>query len=161
MLALAVAALVAVLFYSSFLTNPRGPLDSLLAFRHYFDRSGGDGSAALHQQPWYYYLKLLCYTKNAPGPWWSEGLILALAAVGITASVRGRVPAPIHPDLAFFLALYTLALTAAFALIPYKTPWNLLGFLHGMILMAGIGAARFFIACPGWPAALCSPRCCC
>jgi len=26
-------------------------------------------------------------------------------------------------------------------MIPYKTPWNLIGFLHGMILMAGVGAA--------------------
>ena len=89
-----VAAMVAGLFYSSFLANPRGPLDSLLAFRHYLDRSGGDGSAALHQQPWYYYLKMLCYTKDAPGPWWSEGLILALAAVGLIAA---SLPAGIRP----------------------------------------------------------------
>ena len=27
-----------------------------------------------------------------------------------------------------------------YSLIPYKAPWNLLGFLHAMILLAGIGA---------------------
>ena len=149
MLALAVAAVVAALFYSSFLANPGGPLDSLLAFRHYFDRSGGDGSAALHQYPWYDYLKILAYTKDAPGPWWSEGFILMLAAVGLLASLRGRLPAAINPDLAWFLALYTLILTVAFSMIPYKTPWNLLGFLHGLILMAGIGTSSVFHRLPG------------
>jgi uncharacterized protein (TIGR03663 family) len=148
LLALGVSAMVAGLFYSSFLTNLRGPLDSLLAFRHYFDRSGGDGSSALHQQPWYYYLKMLCYTKDAAGPWWSEGLILALAAIGLGASVRGRVPAVIHPELAFFLAVYTLCMTVAYSMIPYKTPWNMLGFLHGLILMAGIGASAMFHRIP-------------
>ena len=28
----------------------------------------------------------------------------------------------------------------SYSLIPYKAPWNLLGFLHGMILLAGMGA---------------------
>ena len=40
-----------------------------------------------------------------------------------------------------FLALYTFALTAAYSLISYKTPWCLLSFWHGMILLAGVGAA--------------------
>jgi len=148
LLASGVAAMVAVLFYSSFFTHPRGPLDSLLAFRQYFGRSGGDGSAAMHQQPWYYYLKMLLYTKNGPGPWWSEGLILVLAAVGLGVAFRGRAAGAIHPDLALFLALYAIGMTAAFSVIPYKTPWNMLGFLHGLILMAGIGVGAIFHRCP-------------
>ena len=152
LLAMGLAALVAGLFYSSWLAHPRGPLDSLLAFRHYFERSGGDGSSALHQQPWYYYLKMLCYTKDAPGPWWSEGLILALAAVGLLTSLRGRLPGVIDPELAVFLAIYTVCMTVAFALIPYKTPWNMLGFLHGLILMAGIGASAMIHWLPRWGA---------
>ena len=152
LLVLGVAATVAVLFYSSFFANPRGPLDSLLAFRDYVGRSGGDGSAATHQQPWHYYLQMLAYFKDAPGPWWSEGLILALAAVGIITSVRGRGPAAINRDLAFFLAVYTLCMTAAYSMIPYKTPWNMLGFLHGLILMAGIGASAVFHRLPHIPA---------
>ena len=31
-------------------------------------------------------------------------------------------------------------LTLAYSAISYKTPWCMLGFLHGMILLAGIGA---------------------
>ncbi len=147
-LALGVAAVVAGLLYSSLLAHPRGLLDSLLAFRHYYERSGGDGSTAMHQQPWYYYLKMLGYTKDAPGPWWSEGLILGLAALGLGASFRGRLPAVIHPDLALLLAVYTLCMTVTYAMIPYKTPWNMLGFLHGLILMAGIGASCLYHGIP-------------
>lgn len=144
LLALAAAATVAVLLYSSFLTHPRGPLDSVLAFGHYLGRSGGEGSVAPHQHPWHYYLTILAYAKAAPGPWWSEGLILALAAVGLTAAFGGRLPGAIDPGLALLLAVYTTCMTVAFSLIPYKTPWNMLGFLHGLILMAGIGAGSMF-----------------
>jgi uncharacterized protein (TIGR03663 family) len=38
-----------------------------------------------------------------------------------------------------FLAFYTLVLTALYMVIPYKTPWCALSFLHGMILLAGAG----------------------
>jgi predicted membrane-bound mannosyltransferase len=39
-----------------------------------------------------------------------------------------------------FLAFYTLLMVVFYSAIPYKTPWCLLGFLHGMILLAGAGA---------------------
>jgi predicted membrane-bound mannosyltransferase len=37
------------------------------------------------------------------------------------------------------VAFYTILMTVVYALIPYKTPWCVLGFLHGMALMAGVG----------------------
>jgi predicted membrane-bound mannosyltransferase len=40
-----------------------------------------------------------------------------------------------------FVALYAFALTAAYGLISYKTPWCLMSFWHGMILLAGVGSA--------------------
>ena len=40
-----------------------------------------------------------------------------------------------------FLSFYSFVLTAAYCLISYKTPWCLLSFWHGMILLAGVGAA--------------------
>ena len=43
------------------------------------------------------------------------------------------------PGLIRFVALFTLLLAAAYCVIPYKTPWCMLGFLHGMILLAGVG----------------------
>jgi len=135
--ALAVAVVVSFVLFSSFFTNWRGPLDSVLTYGSYFRRSGGEG---LHEHPWHYYLKMLLYTHEARGPWWSEGLIIILALVGFVAvMLRESVPEAQFP-LVRFIAFYTLFLTAAYSILPYKTPWCLLGFLHGMILLAGVGA---------------------
>ena len=38
-----------------------------------------------------------------------------------------------------FLAFYTFILTGLYSFIAYKTPWCLLSFWHGMILLAGVG----------------------
>jgi len=132
-----VGLVVSFVLFSSFFTNWRGPLDSVLAYANYLKRSDGAG---LHDHPWNYYLRMLLFTQNARGPWWSEALIMALAAVGFVAVMwRGSVPGATTP-LARFIAFYTLFLTAIYALIPYKTPWCLLGFLQGMTLLAGVGA---------------------
>jgi uncharacterized protein (TIGR03663 family) len=134
---LAVAAIVSALLYSSFLTNPVGILDSFRAYGAYFDRAG---SNTLHIHPWYYYLKMLMYSRYSDGPIWTEALIVLLAAVGFVAAMirKGLSSANFH--LLRFIAFYTLVLTAVYSAIPYKTPWCMLGFLHGMILLAGVGA---------------------
>jgi len=49
-----------------------------------------------------------------------------------------------------FLAFYTLALILLYAAIPYKTPWCMLSFFQGMILLAGIGAWTMLRWMPGW-----------
>lgn len=135
--ALGLAGIVVVLFYSSFLTYPRGVLDSLLTFQTYFDRAGG---GVAHHHPWYYYLKLLAGYRFADGPVFSEGLILVLAVVGTVGVLWNRCRA-LHPDLGRFLVVYSWTMAVIYSLIPYKTPWCLLGFYHGMILLAGIGMA--------------------
>ena len=38
-------------------------------------------------------------------------------------------------------------MTLIYTLLPYKTPWCQLGFYHGMILLAGAGAALLWRAC--------------
>jgi len=63
------------------------------------------------------------------------------------AALRDRLPGTLDVRLARFLAIYTLSLTAIYSLIAYKTPWCLLGFLHGWILLAGIGTASIFSVC--------------
>jgi predicted membrane-bound mannosyltransferase len=45
------------------------------------------------------------------------------------------------------IAFYTFWLTLIYTLLPYKTPWCLLGFYQGMILLAGAGAALLWRAC--------------
>ncbi|MGD8453507.1 MAG: TIGR03663 family protein [Phycisphaerae bacterium] len=137
-LALLIATLLAAVavsatLLSGFFTNPRGPLDAWRTFATYFSRAGG----SQHIHPWNYYLSLLAYTRYAPAPAWSEGLILLLALIGAVAAWCRRATS----RLPLFIAVYTVLLTAAYAVIPYKTPWCLLGFLHGMILLAGFGAA--------------------
>jgi uncharacterized protein (TIGR03663 family) len=134
---LAAAAIVSALFYSSFLINPGGILDSFRAYGAYFGRADNN---TLHIQPWYYYLKMLMYSRYSDGPVWTEGLIVLLAVVGFVAAMtrKGQSCANVH--LLRFIAFYTLVLAVVYSVVPYKTPWCMLGFLHGMILLAGVGA---------------------
>ncbi len=83
----------------------------------------------------------LLFFHPVKGPIWSEALILALATVGARAALVRRGLGDASASFVRFLALYTLALTAAYSLISYKTPWCLMGFWQGMILLAGVGAA--------------------
>ena len=48
------------------------------------------------------------------------------------------------PGLRRFILLYALILAALYTALPYKTPWSMLGFLHGLILLAGVGAAALW-----------------
>ena len=73
----------------------------------------------------------------------SELIILLLALVGLGFTVRGSVGGA-NPGLLRFVALYTVFMTIIYSLIPYKTPWCLLSFYHGIILLAGVGAACLF-----------------
>jgi uncharacterized protein (TIGR03663 family) len=134
---LAAGVIVSALFFSSFFSNPEGILDSIRTYTTYFDRAGGN---SLHIHPWYYYIKMLLYSRFFDGPRWSEALIVLLALVGFAAALtkKGLSCANIH--LVRFLGFYTLILTVVYSVIPYKTPWCVLSFLHGMILLAGVGA---------------------
>jgi len=141
--ALVVWAIVAVVFFSSFFTNARGPLDAIAAYGHAFSRAFG-GSAEggnLHVHPWYYYFRCLFYTQYlGRGPVWTEAFIGALAIVGMVAGFSGRGLAKADGRLVRFLAVYTVLLMGMYVVLPYKTPWCVLGPLHGMILLAGVGA---------------------
>jgi uncharacterized protein (TIGR03663 family) len=144
--AVTVGLVVTCLFYSGFFSHARGPLDSILAYRSYLARGTGGGE---HDHPWNYYLKLLTWNKYGRGPIWSEGLILFLCLIGIVRAFWNARRIDRFNALHVFLALYTLAGALGYSLIRYKTPWCLLTFLHGMILLAGIGAAGL-IACARW-----------
>lgn len=141
---------VAALLYSSFGTYARGPLDSVLAYATYWRRGSG-AESALHTHPWWFYLELLVAFRPARGFCWSEGLIVGLAAVGGIAALVRRGVAPEQRGFCRFLTFYTLTLTGLYAAIPYKTPWCLLSFLYGLILLAGVGAWALVRWLPGWP----------
>ncbi len=137
---LGAACLVSVVLFSSFLANASGPLDSLRFIATYLGRAGGQGSSGLHEHPWYFYLRMLTFYRDAPGPWWSEGLILLLAACGIVAAITRKGLGDASARFSRFVVAYTVLMVVIYSAIPYKTPWCLLGFLHGLILLAGVGA---------------------
>jgi uncharacterized protein (TIGR03663 family) len=131
-LALGAALLMWLVFFSSFFTNFQGPADSIRTYLPWLKRAGGHSP---HIHPWYFYLQRLVWFHPAKSPIWSEALIAALGIVGAIVSLKRRSPFPI------FLAIYTIVLTILYSAISYKTPWCLLNFWLGAILLAGIGAS--------------------
>ena len=125
---LAAATAVGALFYSSFLADPAGVLGPLRAAGTYIDRAV-DPTA--HIQPWHYYLGLLAYSSSG-GLTWTEGLVLGLAAVGAATAYKRNF-------WTRYLTCNVAIAAAIFSAIPYKTPWNLLPFYLGAIVVAGIG----------------------
>ena len=86
---------------------------------------------------------MVLFSKYASGPIWTEGAIVLLALVGAVVGLRGRRLGGIDPILVRFVSLYTVLMVIIYSAIPYKTPWCLLSFLHGMILLAGVGVMVF------------------
>jgi len=152
--AAAVAVAVSVLLFSSFFTHLRGPWDSILTYVHMYRRaagSAGQEAGNLHVNPWYFYARRLIYYRIGRGPIWTDALTVALAIVGTIAGFTGRLPRRADGRLVRFLGVYSLVLAGLYTVIPYKTPWCILGALHGMILVAGVGAAALVRWMPRWP----------
>jgi len=146
----AVAAGISMLFFSSFMDNPRGVIDSVTTYFYYLGRASGEGSVGRHVYPWDYYFRILFWWHQGDGPVWTEASIAALALVGLVAAAVGRGLEPTSVSMARFLAVYTVVMIVVYSAMPYKTPWCALGFLHGMILLAGIGAALLWRVAPGY-----------
>lgn len=134
------AVVVALVLFTSLFTNLEGPLDSVRTYLPWLRRAGG---ASPHIHPWHFYFERLALFHRPKGPYWSEGLILVLAAVGIFSAFVGKTRGA-DRSFARFLSFYTLGLMAIYTGISYKTPWCMIGFLHGLILLAGIGVAQLF-----------------
>jgi len=145
---LLVAVVVSAVLHSSFFDNPRGPIDSVLTYKYMIARAPGEGAGGNHAYPWHEYLHRLGWWQDGEGAVWTEAAIVVLALFGAVAAVKGKWLGATSMPVARFLAVYTLVLTVVYALIPYKTPWCMLGFLHGMILLAGLGVAAALRAAP-------------
>ena len=147
-LAAAAGLLAAGLFFSSFFSHPRGLLDAVLTYEHWIHRAGG---ASPLVKPWTYYFEHLFWFHPPRSHVWTEGVILGLALAGTGAVWTRRLPKEVNPALGWFLVPYTAVLLAIYNLIPYKTPWCMLVFHHGLILLAGIGVAALWAwARPRW-----------
>jgi uncharacterized protein (TIGR03663 family) len=132
------AVAVSALFFSSFFTNPRGIVDSILTYTTYFNRAGNNN---FHINPWYYYLRILLFYRYENGPIWTDAFIVILAAIGFIAALKKKGLAFGDVNLIRLLGFYTIIQIIVYSIIPYKTPWCMLGFIHGLILLAGVGAA--------------------
>jgi uncharacterized protein (TIGR03663 family) len=134
---LAAGAAAAALFYSSFFHHPAGLADAFRAIGASFVKAAHPG---VHAHPWDFYWRILAYSKTAGGPVWTEGFLLFLAAVGAGATLMPEGGRDGSPRFLRFILFFTLVTAAAYSLIPYKTPWNLLPFYLGLVILAGHGA---------------------
>ncbi len=147
LVACAVAVLIAYVLLSGFFSHPAGPLGYFETYLPWLKRAGGTD---LHRHPWHYYLSLLAWSQSKNGAWWTELPILLLALVGATAGISRAVASRAGADLRFtrFILAYSVTLTAIYSLIPYKTPWNLMSFYLGWVILAGVGAAVLLSLAP-------------
>ncbi|MGZ4871747.1 MAG: flippase activity-associated protein Agl23 [Candidatus Angelobacter sp.] len=117
--AAALFAAIGILLYSSFFTNPRGILDSLLTFT-FWTKTGQSG---IYNREWSTYLSWL---------WSEEAPVLLLGTIGTAvALIRAR------SYLTVFCAFWSMGIFAAYSLVPYKTPWLALSIILPLIVMAG------------------------
>jgi uncharacterized protein (TIGR03663 family) len=143
------AGFVDVLFYSSFFTYPQGVYDELFStVKTYMTRAT---AVPEHQHPWNFYLQFLFGWQYGRGPVWREiqlWLLVPLAVAIITPLVEClRLKQDDQTVFArlmrarwtLFVVLYTLILTALYACIPYKTPWCILSFLFGYLVLIARG----------------------
>ncbi len=107
-----------LLFYSSFLTNNKGIMDSLKTFA-VWTRTG----TTAHVHPATMYLSWLARMESP---------LLFLGALG-----AGIVVLKPKNSFALFSALWAFGLIAAYSLIPYKTPWLMLNFVVPLALISG------------------------
>ncbi len=133
-----------LLFYSSFFHNMNGLWDSIRSLGIYFRRAGEAGA---HAHPWYYYLKMLAFSRYGNGPLWSEALVLISALIGSVSAFTKR--AKTRADAAFirFVFFYTILSTLILSVISYKTPWNIIPFYLGMLVLAGCGISFLMDLC--------------
>jgi len=141
---LGAALFIWLLFYSSFFHNMKGLWDSLCFLGIYIKRAGDAGA---HAHPWYYYLKMLLFSKYGTGPVWSEALIVVSALLGSFFAFLKKAKLQTDLDFIRFIFFYTIISTLTFSIIPYKSPWNIIPFYVGMLILAGFGISSVIDSC--------------
>ena len=159
------ALIVSVMFYSSFFTNPKGPVDSVTAFVHQVKRGLGANdfeerftSGEGHKKPFNYYFSTIAgsypgkVSSNIKRIWRNsvarpitEIFFLIFPFLGFLALPKKGARSRKIFIMAF---IYTLSLAVVYSLIPYKTPWCMLSFLCGFAFL-GAMSLRFLTDRPG------------
>lgn len=141
--AIGVFGLIFGLFFTTFLTYPRGFLDGLVrgieywAGRHLLPQSGG---------PWSYYLVLLALYEPIALAAGLAGLGLVLAQ-GMRSPKAEEASQPSHPLFQTFLAYWAVFSILAFSWAGEKAPWLLLHVALPLVLLSGLALERFSSWC--------------
>lgn len=143
----AMALLVAGLFYSSFGSHPRGVVDAVTAYAGYWGKTSGGP----HDKPFDWYFSVLFGTKFG-----LRELFTGIGCLLLLPQLWGRtIRDGEERAVAWFALLSGVTLYVLYSLIAYKTPWLLLGVLPPLWLAAGFGYAGLW-ACvvrrriPAW-----------
>lgn len=127
------AMLVSGIFYSSFFSNPQGIIDSFATYANYFQKAG---DYEKHIHPWYFYVQLLIFNRSRGGIW-TEAFLIIGALVGFVFALKRWQES--ESRFFFFIAIFSMLLGIIYSAMPYKTPWNLLTFYTGWIMLAAYG----------------------
>ena len=140
--------LTAFLFFTSFFSNPSGALDSILTFANYFGKAANNTE---HIQPFYYYFSLVSF-RTVDGVFFSELLILVFFIFGLIRAFSKTNTNSSGISFVRFISILTVIMIFIYSVIPYKTPWTMMSFWQGMILIAAFGFAelRKFIPKANW-----------
>jgi uncharacterized protein (TIGR03663 family) len=123
--AIALFVFLNVLFYSSFFTHSKGVTDAIGTFKFWTET----GKSA-HVHEWHTYLRWL---------WQEEAPLLVLGAAGIALAF-------LRADNRFivFVALWAFGITAAYSLVPYKTPWLTLNLIIPLAIIGGYSVSVIY-----------------
>lgn len=127
LLCVATALVVMAAFLSGWGRHLDGPVDLLRSYAPWLGRAGGRG---LHAHGWGYYLGLLA-AGFSPRGGLGEWIIAAMFLAGsVAAWLRGA-------GAMRGVSLYTIVLLGLYSVVPYKTPWCVIGIAAPMCLVAG------------------------
>lgn len=122
---------ISVLFFSSFFTNfPKGVFDSLHTFQ-IWTRRGLQTETYL--APWWKYFDWMAggLAKGTAGSF-LEVPVLLLGGLGIVIALMKA-----RNSFAVFTAFWALGISAAYSLVPYKTPWLALNLILPLAIAGG------------------------
>jgi uncharacterized protein (TIGR03663 family) len=132
------AILTAVVFFSSFFTHFAGVRDAFAALSFASQRATGETG---HEKPWWYYLHLLAWQREG-GLVFHQLALSSLAVLGTILAFGRRHTSPLLRGA----AIYTIVLFVALSFTPYKTPWHVIHFVPGLVVLA----AGAIAAIPQW-----------
>ena len=125
-----IAVATTFLFYSDFFRDINNSTDIFRAYNPYLERASSEG---IHNHPWYFYLNII-FPFSASGNWYhfGESLLFLIYILSFPMMLYSKN----QPKVVKFLFWYSLILFIVFSAIPYKTPWNILSIMPGIIIVS-------------------------